>query len=133
MFVSGAFDYINVLSKAADASYLRNEILDNNIANVDTPGFKRKDLEFERHLSRAIDSAAKSPKDSLSKRVHNVDLSGVRMNVYIDNTDLSYRIDDNNVDIATEQVELATNQLVYNGLIDSMTHEFSRIKSVLGK
>ncbi|MDD6571012.1 MAG: flagellar basal body rod protein FlgB [Thermoflexaceae bacterium] len=130
MFGSGAFDYVDVLNKAADASYYRNEILSNNIANVDTPGYKRKDLEFEKHLSSAIERAGDA-KSTLSEKVHNVDLSEAKMVTYIDNTDLSYRIDDNNVDIATEQVELASNQLVYNGLVDSMTHEFSRIKSVL--
>lgn len=130
MFGSGAFDYVDVLNKAADASYYRNEILSNNVANVDTPGYKRKDLEFEKHLSRALESAG-GAKSTLTQKVHNVDLSDAKMVAYIDNADLSYRIDDNNVDIATEEVELASNQLVYNGLVDSMTHEFSRIKSVL--
>lgn len=130
MFGSGAFDYVDVLNKAADASYYRNELLSNNVANVDTPGYKRKDLEFEVHLNRAIESAG-DVKDTLTKKVHNVDLSEAKMVTYIDNSDLSYRIDGNNVDIATEETELATNQLVYNGLIDSMTHEFSRIKAVL--
>ena len=36
MINSNAFDYINVLDKAADASWLRNEVIANNIANVDT-------------------------------------------------------------------------------------------------
>lgn len=130
MFGSGAFDYVDVLKTAADAAYYRNELISNNIANNDTPGYKRKDVEFEEHLYRAIESAGK-PNDSLTKKVHNVDLSEARMVTYVDNANLSYRIDDNNVDMATEQVELATNQLVYNGLVDSMTHEFSRIKSVL--
>ena len=130
MFGSGAFDYIDVLKKAADASVYRNELLSNNIANVDTPGYKRKDLEFEVHLNRAIESAG-THKDTLTKKVHNVDLDGVKMMTYIDNADLSYRLDGNNVDISSEQTELASNQIVYNGLIDSMTHEFSRIKSVL--
>lgn len=130
MFGSGAFDYVDVLNKAADASYYRNELISNNIANVDTPGFKRKDLEFETHLQRAINSAGKE-KDTLTKKIHNMDLDGVKMVTYTDNAAYSYRIDDNNVDMATEQVELATNQLVYNTLIDSMTNEFSRIKSVL--
>ena len=44
---STAFDYVNVLTKAADASYQREAILANNISNVDTPGYKRKDLNFE--------------------------------------------------------------------------------------
>lgn len=130
MFGSGAFDYVNVLNKAADAAFYRNEILSNNIANVDTPGYKRKDLQFEVHLNRAIENAGKES-DSLTKKISNIDLSEAKMVAYVDNSNLSYRLDDNNVDIATEEVELATNQLVYNSLVDSMTHEFNRIKSVL--
>ena len=53
------------------------------------------------------------------------------MMIYADNSDLSYRLDENNVDQSVEQAELAANQIQYNTLIDSMTHEFSRIKSVL--
>lgn len=130
MFGSGAFDYVDVLKTAADASYYRNEVLSNNIANATTPGYKRKDVEFEEHLNRAIETAGEFG-DSLTKKLRNIDLSQARMVTYVDNENLSYRIDDNNVDIATEEVELATNQLVYNALIDSMIHEFSRIKSVL--
>ena len=130
MFGSGAFDYINVLNRAADAKMLRSELLNNNIANDDTPGYKRKDLDFEEHLNRAIESAG-SERDTLTKKVHNMDLSEARMIVYADNADLSYRLDQNNVDQSVEQAELAANQIEYNMLIDSMTHEFSRIKAVL--
>ena len=47
MIVSDAYNFINVLGKAADASWLRNNIISNNIANNDTPGYKRKDVQFE--------------------------------------------------------------------------------------
>lgn len=130
MFGSGAFGYIDVLNTAANAKMLRNELLSNNIANDDTPGYKRKDLEFEVHLNRAIESAG-SERDSLTKKIRNMDLSEARMMIYADNSDLSYRLDENNVDQSVEQAELAANQIQYNALIDSMTHEFSRIKSVL--
>ena len=43
MVLSNAYNYINVLDKAADASWTRNDVLANNIANADTPGYKRKD------------------------------------------------------------------------------------------
>lgn len=130
MFGLGAFDYIDVLNTAANAKMLRNELLSNNISNDDTPGYKRKDLEFEVHLNRAIESAG-SEQDSLTKKIRNMDLSEARMMIYADNSDLSYRLDENNVDQSVEQAELAANQIQYNALIDSMTHEFSRIKSVL--
>lgn len=130
MFGSGAFDFVDVLNKAADASWYRNELLSNNIANVDTPGYKRKDLVFEEYLNRAIESSG-DVRDTLAEKVKKVDLSQVKMEVYTDNAELSYRLDQNNVDISTENMELAANQLVYNALVDSMTNEFTRIKSVL--
>ena len=50
MFDSGAFGYVDVLNKAADNSWLRNEVLTNNIANVDTPGYKRKDVSLKKMI-----------------------------------------------------------------------------------
>ena len=47
MIGSGIYNYINLLSKAADASWVRNTVLNNNLANVSTPGFKRSDIAFE--------------------------------------------------------------------------------------
>ena len=39
MIHTGAFNYINVLDKAADAAWIRNEAIGNNIANATTPGY----------------------------------------------------------------------------------------------
>ena len=57
MINSNAFDYINVLGKAADASFVRNEVIANNIANADTPGYKREDVDFESALQKALGSS----------------------------------------------------------------------------
>lgn len=130
MFLTGAYDYANVLSKAADISAYRNEVISNNIANATTPGYKRKDVTFEESLARALEAAG-GEKDSLTGKVHNLDTDMVRATVYTDRADLDYRIDENNVDIATENSELASNQLVYEALIDSINNEFARIRSVL--
>ncbi len=54
MINSNVFDYVNVLSKAADASALRNEVLSQNMSNIDTPGYKRQDVDFESQLRRAL-------------------------------------------------------------------------------
>lgn len=126
MIGSNAFNYINVLDKAADASWKRNEIINNNIANVDTPGYKRKDVQFESYLMSAL-----MGDNSLDKRVAEANLNSLEATVYTDNTNLSYRLDGNNVDIDTENTYLAENQIRYYSLLDSMTQEFSRLKSVL--
>ena len=44
MIQSNAYDYVNILYKAADASWTRENLIANNLANVDTPGYKRQDL-----------------------------------------------------------------------------------------
>lgn len=127
---SGIFGYVNVLKSAADASWLREEVLSNNIANVDTPNYKRQDVEFKTYLNSAIEQSGKS-KATLTQKINNVDLSNIKTRTYTDNSALSYRIDGNNVDLSTENVELAAEQINYNALIDSMNNEFSRFKAVL--
>nr|MBP3598231.1 flagellar basal body rod protein FlgB [Eubacterium sp.] len=126
MVLSNAYNYINVLDRAADASWTRNDILANNIANVDTPGFKRKDVQFETYLANAVAGT-----DSLDETISNIDLNELNATTYTDQANLSYRYDGNNVDINTESVELAKNQLKYYTLMNSMTQEFSRLKSAL--
>jgi len=51
--------------------------------------------------------------------------------VYTDHRNLSYRLDGNNVDIDTENVELASEQIKYNGLIESISKEFSMLKNAM--
>ena len=127
---TGAFGYVNLLKSAADASWTREEVLTNNIANVDTPNYKRQDVEFSSYLANALQRSGKNS-SSLTRRVNNVDYKDISIRTYTDNSTLSYRTDGNNVDLSTENVELASEQINYNALIDSMNNEFSRFKSVL--
>ena len=53
MLASGIYDYIDVLNKGADAAWLRETAISNNIANGDTPGYKRQDVDFEGILERS--------------------------------------------------------------------------------
>ena len=128
MINSNVFDYVNVIGKAADASWLRNDILANNIANVDTPGYKRQDVNFESQLRRALGYSRYQTVDS---KVAHVTSTELEPRVYTDSANFSYRLDGNNVDIDTENVELASNQIKYNGLINSMNQEFTNLKLVM--
>ena len=126
MISSGAYNYINVLEKASDASWTRNSLISNNIANVDTPGYKRKDIHFEDYLLNAV-----SDGESLDDDIADVDLDTLTATTYTDYGTVSYRLDGNNVDIDTENAELAKNQIKYYTMLDSITQEFSRLKSVM--
>lgn len=128
MIGSNVYNYVNVLDKAADASWMRNDIITNNLANVNTPNYKRKDVQFETYLIAQVAGG-----DSLDENINQIDLSNLTPTTYVDQASLSYRMDGNNVDIDTETAEFVKNQIRYYTLLDSMTQEFSRIKSVLAR
>lgn len=128
MINTGVYDYIDVLGKAANASWIRNEVLNNNIANDDTPGYKRQDVQFDDILARELRSVRYK---DLDEAVAKVDKSRINGRIYTDAVNYSYRIDGNNVDMDTENVELASNQIKYNALVDCIVQEFTRLKSVI--
>ncbi len=125
---TNAFDYINVLDKAADASWLRNDAISNNIANADTPGYKRQDVDFETQLAKALRSSRYT---SMDAKVANVKMNRLNPVTYTDYAGYSYRIDGNNVDPDTEEVYLAKNQVVYQGLELSINQEFQNLQTVI--
>ena len=125
MVSSGAFNYVNVLDKALDASWTRNSVIANNIANVDTPGFKSQDVKFEEYLLNEVGYT-----DDLDSEVARTDLDNLSAMTYTDYGNVSYRLDGNNVDIDTENAELAKNQIKYYTMLDSTSQEFSRLKTV---
>lgn len=128
MINTNAFDYINVLDKAADASWLRNEAISNNIANATTPNYKRQDVAFESELKKALGYNRYQTMDS---KVAHVKSSRLNAQVYTDYSNFSYRLDGNNVDIENENVMLAENQLKYQGLMTSINQEFTNLQSVM--
>lgn len=128
MVQTNVFDYVNVLDKAADASWLRNQAISNNIANVDTPGYKRQDVAFESELKKALGSSRYETTDA---KVSAIKSNRLSPRVYTDYANYSYRLDGNNVDIENENVMLAENQLKYEGLLTGISQEFSNLQAVM--
>ena len=130
MFTTNVFDYTNILDKAADASWMRENVITNNIANIDAPGYKRQDVDFESVLQKAL---GKTKYSSLDKKVRelNQDLGKLTTTSYTDAANYSYRLDRNNVDENTENAELASESLRYQLLTTAITNNFSRMQTVL--
>ena len=62
MFFTGSFSKsIDMLNKSMDVTILRRNVMSNNIANSDTPNFKRTDVNFEAELKRALESENDRP------------------------------------------------------------------------
>ncbi len=129
MINSGMFDYVNVLGKAASASYLRETVIANNIANDDTPGYQRQDVEFSSVLK---DELIKIKYKNMDQAYHAVNkkLDHLEPIIYDDYAGYDYRIDGNNVDMDTENVELASEQLRYQAIVTSINNQFKRFAMI---
>ena len=125
MLKSDAFSYVNLMDKALDASWLRETAISDNIANVDTPGYKRKDVKFQDILLDELDSTRYKDLDQAVKSLNYKDDS-LDGEVYLDYPAYNYRLDENNVDIDQENTEYAGEQLRYQAMATSVSSEFSR-------
>jgi len=112
-----------MIERGLDAAWLRNNVISQNIANVDTPGYKRKVVKFEEFL----DSEMKTGRISQGKSK----LSSNVMHIIEDPANSSYRSDGNNVDIEHEMALLAANSIRYNTLIQRINGDFQKLKTVI--
>jgi flagellar basal-body rod protein FlgB len=130
MIISDAFGYINMMDRTADASYLRETVIANNIANVDTPTYKRKDVEFSSILKDKLLQYTAETRN-VDKAVNKLTIEDTQARQYVDYPGYSYILDRNNVDIDTENVELASEQQKYSVLTTSISNDFQRFNAVI--
>ncbi len=122
---------LTVLEKGLSASSLRQKVLADNVANVDTPGFKRSDVDFQSALNAALDR--NGPALSLKATVPRHITNGIAGNHSIVQTDsgTSFRNDSNNVDIESEMVNVAKNGLYYNALTRTISSHLGMLRMVI--
>lgn len=129
--LNGITDKNYILEKSLDAAWTRNEVISNNIANVDTPNFKRSTVSFEDELNKAMDSNTLDLKTTDKRHISlNNDLE---IKVSQDQTSLQYRLDGNNVDIESEMAESAKNNIRYNTLVQKVSDEYKKLKYVISE
>lgn len=127
-----SINFTNALGIHPNALQLRAtraEVLANNLANADTPGFKARDINFQAMLT-----AEKSASRSVAvERTHSGHLSG-RASI---DEELLYRnptqpsIDGNTVDSQMEQAMFARNALNYNASFEFLNGKFSGLKGAI--
>ena len=103
------------VGKSMNAAMLRSKALAQNIANVQTPGFKRVEVNFERDLRRALDKVkiAGAKTDPKHLDLGKPEIHKVRAKAYRPD-DPTLPSGENNVDIDMENAKLAENQILYN-------------------
>jgi len=122
------------MERTLDASSLRQKVIANNVANVDTPYFKRSDVMFEELLQGQMSSSTPSIEGYRTDRRHFYIGKSPNVTPPEIKTDETTAINNNmnNVDMDYEMSLMAKNQLKYNTLIQQMNSEFKKMHTVLG-
>jgi len=123
------FRPLDLIQRGLAASWQRNAVIRNNIANVETPGFKASYLEFESLLARSIqESGFVGTQTHSGHRQFGVgNFDNIQPMIHQSRA-LSMRADGNNVDIESENVKLAQNSIFYNTLIERLNSELRRLR-----
>jgi flagellar basal-body rod protein FlgB len=122
MFFDRLYKQSGILGSALRAASVRNDVITNNIANADVPGFKTKTVDFEESLIKAIESF---------KRTGVLDLSAATPTVRLINESYSYRIDQNNVDVELEMVNLYQNSIKFEAMVNCVQRNSARLSLAL--
>ena len=117
----------DLIKKSLDASVARGEVIANNIANVNTKGYKRHYVTFEETLQDVKDNVSLK---TTNERHITCDEEYGEIRVKRDESN-SMRIDGNNVDIDNEMTNLAANNLKYNALITELNSRLSLKRFVI--
>ncbi|MGE4271340.1 MAG: flagellar basal body rod protein FlgB [Desulfitobacterium sp.] len=122
----------NVLEKSMDAASLRQKVLADNIANVDTPDFKRSDVDFSTLLGQAIGQVdGELPLKVTSER--HLQKTELNTSGVVTDESTTYRNDGNNVDIDREMVNVAENGIYYNSVTRAISAQLSNLRTVIGQ
>lgn len=124
---------MGLLERGLDAAALRNTVISNNLANVDTPGFKRSDVLFEDELRKAMTKTGQI-QGVLTNEKHipigGASVSDVSPRV-VQQNDTAFRNDGNNVDIDREMASLAKNSITYSAVAQLLNGEFTKMMSAI--
>lgn len=110
-----------LLEKMLDVSSVKHKVIANNIANVNTPGYKKMDVSFADQLEKALNESSVNKFDALQPKIV----------ISKEDTSETVRNDGNNVDMDKEVSSLVKNTLSYNIYTQLLSKKFEGIKSAI--
>lgn len=122
------FRGIHRLEKGLHTAWRRHELIADNIANADTPGYRSLRGAFEAELASALERPVLPIRTTRPAHMNTAALSpssaswqpGTRM-----------RLDGSNVDIEGEMIAMAQNTLLYNALVQKASKDLGRIRTAV--
>jgi len=129
---------MRVLSQALSAAGLNHQVITHNLANVDTPGFKRSEVLFQSRLAAALAEQENQGEVLQGARTDArhlaigapADPGAVAPEVVV-RAETTLRPDGNNVDLDAEMVKLSENTLMYQTMAQLVREQFTELRSVI--
>lgn len=124
---------MRILEQGIDGANRRQNHISNNIANADTPGYKREDIDFKSALrkmagpERGLLLSKTSNNHQAGRDISDSGLSNFK------GRNTSFRVDGSNVDIEREMAEMAKNNIYYDTLAQQLDASFNRLQGVLDR
>jgi len=120
-----------ILSKALDAGALNHRVISNNIANVNTPGFKRSEVSFKDEL-KALRQKQPQLELTLTHPNHSSPKNSIALEpkIVVDQT-TSMRADGNNVDIDREMAKLSANSMEFQAEAQLLQQKLALLRSAI--
>jgi len=109
------FDFLDVGIRAEN---LRQKSIANNIANLDTPGYRRLDVKFEEILAKTLDDDGSADIDDLEPLLYNPKNTPVNE-------------DGNDVTMENEVGQLIQNSVKYRAYIRMLNKKYQQIQSAI--
>lgn len=124
---------LSAMSRGLQAANLRQEVISNNIANVNTPNFKKSDVVFEDLLAKELNPGQSGKLEMVRTNDRHLpagaDTPAAARVERQDTTTM--RADNNNVDIDVEMANLSKNHIYYNSLAREMGSYLTKMKNVI--
>lgn len=119
---------ISTLERGLDFSSTKGKAISQNIANVDTPNYKTKNVSFKEVFENERANSLKAYRTDS----RHIEFEGSSTNSGVYNfSNFRSRHDGNGVDMDKEQTDLATNQIYYNAVVDRLNGKFSTLQNVI--
>jgi flagellar basal-body rod protein FlgB len=116
--MNGTISLSDILPKLVAATNLRHKVLAMNVANVNTPGYQRLDVEFEDSLEKQMHEGSSGSSAVVKPRV-------------IEGGGSVARADGNNVDIDVEMGRLTKNALLHSLYAQLQSGDMARMRSAI--
>lgn len=120
-----------ILTKALEAASLRQRVIAHNVANLNTPGFKKSQVRFEEELRAALDKTALPLYRTHPQHIDPHPRLDTVAPLVVRDQETSARPDGNNVDLNEQMVQLAMNSLYYQVAAQAAAGYLGRLRYVI--